>query len=121
MYLFSGSKVFELRGNSIVKEHQLRTLFPRGPIYVEAAYLNRNDRTMVLFQSYKVYVFTFFAGGYSLDLSYPKSLPKTISFNPTGAITWSDGHQFLFSVSFKVVFSFYNLHFFNCLMKISAW
>ncbi|CAD5232233.1 unnamed protein product [Bursaphelenchus xylophilus] len=97
VYLFSGSKVFELRDKTIIKQHSLRTLFPNGPIYVEAAYLNKNDRTMVLFQSYKVYVFTYFAGRYSLDLSYPKSLPRTVSFNPTGAITWSDGHQFIFS------------------------
>ncbi|CAD5222899.1 unnamed protein product [Bursaphelenchus okinawaensis] len=99
VYLFSGSKVFEIRDKTIIKEHSLRTLFPNGPIYVEAAYLNKNDRTMVLFQSYKVYVFTYFAGRFSLDLSYPKSLPRTLTFNPTGAITWSDGHQFIFSRS----------------------
>lgn len=95
--MFSGSKVYEINGQSINKLHSLRILFPNGPIYVEAAYYNENNGIIVLFQSYQVYAFEYNLSQKKFILN--KSFPKRISiFNPVGAMLWIDGRQFLFSV-----------------------
>lgn len=98
-YLFQGSKVFEIHGKSVTRVHSLKLLFPNSPIYVEAAYYNSRSQTMSLFQSYKVFVYDYTGGRFSLDPSYPKRIPSSIGFNPTGAMQWSDGSHILFSVS----------------------
>uniref|UniRef100_A0A914D5R0 Peptidase metallopeptidase domain-containing protein n=1 Tax=Acrobeloides nanus TaxID=290746 RepID=A0A914D5R0_9BILA len=98
-YIFQGSKVYELRGNRVVKTHSLRTLFPRGPIYVDAAFANDRSNTMMLFQSYQVYAFHKRGSQFVLDSDFPKRVPSNMRFNPTGAILWNDGHQILFSSS----------------------
>jgi hypothetical protein len=98
VYLFQGSKIYELRGGSVTRVHSLRTTFPKGPIYVEAAFYNPRSQTMALFQSRNVFVFDYTGGKFSLDPSYPKRVPTSIGFNPTGALQWSDGNNILFSV-----------------------
>lgn len=98
VYLFQGSKVYEIHGGSVTRVNSLRTLFPNGPIYVEAAFYNARSQTIVLFQSYNVFVFDYSGGRFSLDPSYPKRIPSSIGFNPTGAMQWSDGSNILFSV-----------------------
>jgi len=97
IYLFQGSKVFEIHGKTVTRVHSLRLLFPNGPIYAEAAYYNTRSQTMSIFQSFKVYVFDYTSGRFSLDPSYPKRVPTSIGFNPTGAMQWTDGSHILFS------------------------
>lgn len=97
-YLFVGSKVYEMRGNRVVKVHGLRTLFPSGPIFVDAALANPRTESILLFQSGSVYAFHGDRSGkFTLDKSFPKRVPRELGFSPTGAVLWIDGHQILLS------------------------
>uniref|UniRef100_A0A915DHH1 Peptidase metallopeptidase domain-containing protein n=1 Tax=Ditylenchus dipsaci TaxID=166011 RepID=A0A915DHH1_9BILA len=94
-YFFQASKVFEVKGNTIVNTHSLRLLFPNGPVYVEAALFNEKTEKMLLFQSHSVYSFQFDSSQnkFVLDTDFPK---KISNFDVVGAMYWVDGHQFLF-------------------------
>uniref|UniRef100_A0A7E4VIK3 ZnMc domain-containing protein n=1 Tax=Panagrellus redivivus TaxID=6233 RepID=A0A7E4VIK3_PANRE len=96
-YIFSGGNVHEFSNNRITKSHSLRLLFPKGPIYVDAALSNPQSRTLMLFQGYNVYAFHFSGNDWTLDSDFPKRIPRDISFRPNGGMLWIDGHQVLFS------------------------
>uniref|UniRef100_A0A914QM46 Peptidase metallopeptidase domain-containing protein n=1 Tax=Panagrolaimus davidi TaxID=227884 RepID=A0A914QM46_9BILA len=96
-YIFSGGNVYEFDNGRITKSHSLRLLFPKGPIYVDAALSNDRTSSLLLFQGYSVYSFHFTNNKWILDGSFPKRVPKNIGFRPNGGIFWIDGQQILFS------------------------
>jgi hypothetical protein len=99
-YVFLGSKVYEMRGSTVIKVHSMRLLFPNGPIYVDAAMSNERNQVILLFQSSNVYAFRASSSGkFALEQGYPKRVPRELGFNPTGALLWNDGHQLLLSRS----------------------
>ena len=53
-YIYSGGNVYEYSNGKITKTHSLRLLFPKGPIYVDAALSNKQSSTLMLFQGYNV-------------------------------------------------------------------
>ncbi|KAE9547659.1 hypothetical protein FO519_009128, partial [Halicephalobus sp. NKZ332] len=96
-YIFSGGNVYEYSGGRITKTHSLRLLFPKGPIYVDAALSNQRSGSLMLFQGYNVYAFRYSGGKWTLDGDFPKRIPSSIGFRPNGAMLWIDGHQVLLS------------------------
>uniref|UniRef100_A0AC34FEU9 Peptidase metallopeptidase domain-containing protein n=1 Tax=Panagrolaimus sp. ES5 TaxID=591445 RepID=A0AC34FEU9_9BILA len=96
-YIFSGSNVYEFSSGKITKSHSLHLLFPKGPIYVDAALSNDRTSSLLLFQGYNVFSFHYANSKWILDGSFPKRVPQNIGFRPNGGIYWIDGHQVLFS------------------------
>ncbi|PIO65664.1 hypothetical protein TELCIR_12650 [Teladorsagia circumcincta] len=114
-YLFSGSKVYELSDRRVHKAYDLRDLFPGGPSHVDAAVFNPISGMMLLFGGRQVirefnqsitspltkavygYTFSRLRTNFQLDSSFPKRLPSEISFTPSGALRWINGHQILLS------------------------
>lgn len=45
------------------------------------------------------YYFSRVRANFQLDSGFPKRLPADISFSPSGALRWINGHQILLSVS----------------------
>ncbi|KJH53768.1 Matrixin [Dictyocaulus viviparus] len=111
-YLFSGSNVYALSGRKIHKVYQIRELFPDGPLSVEAAVFNPISGMMLLFFNRQVYGYHFsrLRVKFQIDSGYPKRLPSDITFSPSGAIRWINGHQILLSNGdeFSVYDEFWN-------------
>ncbi|VDK47977.1 unnamed protein product [Anisakis simplex] len=94
-YLFSGSKVYKISKDHVVKVYSLKQLFPKSPPYVQAALTVPKTHTTLLFQHGQVYAYTHSKGGFTLEQHYPKRLPATLDFSPMGAFVWADGRQVL--------------------------
>uniref|UniRef100_A0A0K0CWS4 Bulb-type lectin domain-containing protein n=1 Tax=Angiostrongylus cantonensis TaxID=6313 RepID=A0A0K0CWS4_ANGCA len=92
--------------------YQIRDLFSGGPSTVQAAVFNPVSGMMLLFSNRQAYGYYFsrLRGKYQIDSGFPKTLPSDISFSPSGAIRWINGHQMLLSNSdeFSVYDEFWN-------------
>ncbi|VDM99593.1 unnamed protein product, partial [Thelazia callipaeda] len=96
-YLFSGSEIYEFDDKGINKEYSLKSLFPRGPPFVQGAMSNPRTHRTLLFHGKMVYVYSreMNSNKFVLESDYPKKLPANLNFQPMGAFLWSEGSQII--------------------------
>ncbi|KAI6190206.1 Hemopexin-like domain and Hemopexin-like repeat-containing protein [Aphelenchoides bicaudatus] len=99
-YVFSGSYVYQIwRENGLQQKaaYKISDFFPNGPQTVTAALTNLRSGVTVLIQRRKVYRFRWNKKEkqfYQARKS-PVDLPNNITFTPTLAFQWKDGHLVL--------------------------
>ncbi|MFH4974907.1 hypothetical protein AB6A40_001616 [Gnathostoma spinigerum] len=96
-YLFSGSKVYEVRNGKVSGVRSLKQFFPNGPPYVQAAVESPQSEHFLLFHDKKVYLYKYEqrSDRFRLDPEYPKRLPSSLTFKPLGAFRWTDNRQYI--------------------------